>query len=256
MATTESIPQKLLKNSTFTTQIRVDPTLVLHVLIDKHGKLFEILDGSVINVCLLENFHFISEPELQVFYSYKKSERKVFYLIKIEQKLYIILRKKDSLEPIKTFENVSGVQIRDTTNTGLAQVQITLQDEMSSIITDFSDSVSHDESEFDSQSFEKVLTRAQEMAHEGHSRCQEAAESYANLYQSACDELKFTPSHLRGDNQLEKVILVPYANNWKRIHNGFLILGLPIFNTTYQRYVQISVYISLLFIFTSLFSIT
>lgn len=229
-----NIPQKLLKNSIFTQKIRVNPTLTHHILIDKVGNLFEIGEKGVTNVILLENLK-TNTIEFQLFYSYKKSERKVFYLVLAASHLYVILREK-SLKVIKTYENVSNVQVIDTNNTGNAHVEITLSDEMSSIVTDFSesDNESQEDTELE-QSFTKILKTVQNSARETHKKFMEATESYSELYQKVCEKVKFMPKYLRSSNPLENTVLIPYANHWIRIHNQKLVLGLPILNVTYQR---------------------
>lgn len=243
MSTIKSVPKKLLKNSILIRKIRVDPSLVFHIIIDKHGKLFEICDGSVKNVCVLPKFDSKSisqeKIDIQLYFTYQNSQRKVFYLIRNNENLHVILRENSTLKLFKSFEHVKDIYIRDSdsSKTGHALVEIEFKDEMSLIVTDFSEDrdTSYSDIVFEEQSFDNVLKRAQEMAHESRSKCQETADSYAKLYQNACDELKLTPRHLRSENQLEKVVLVPYANNWIKIHNGHLVLGLPILNVTYQR---------------------
>ncbi|XP_063698263.1 uncharacterized protein LOC134829195 [Culicoides brevitarsis] len=226
-----AVPAKLLKNSIFLRKIRVSPVLNIDILISKDGKLFEIQDGGVINNCTLKKIDAKSTLEFQLFFNYQNSSRNVFYLIKSGKYLNIIQRK-STLELLTCYENVQSIKI--LSNSGHPSIEIRLLDS-STIVTNLIDDENPTENAPFEEPDDQIVKKAKELLHEEKVKCQESFDSYANLYQNVCDELKTAPKRLRSENQLEKVILVPYANNWKRVHNGKFILGLPILNATSQR---------------------
>lgn len=251
------IPQKLLKNSVYVQEFSLEHRVFFHFLINKDGMVFEIKDKAVLRTGLLQNF--LDDPQLSVPINPKKQhievlfyftypallERLVYYLIKVHKKLYVLQQKPKELELIREHKDVKGYDIVDLDGNYCPKVVISLfSGEV--IKTDFSsktdltdkDDLTTDKSnnpQEDLSAFNEILKENQDILAKATSELQEMYNKDARLFQELCDRNRHVPRHLRSENQLEKVVLVQYGNIWMRTHNNRLVIGIPIFNATYQR---------------------
>ncbi|GAB0096285.1 hypothetical protein DMENIID0001_117710 [Sergentomyia squamirostris] len=215
-------------------KIRSDNEFV--AVITRNGIYFELWNKEILRECCLNS----SEDELSgdvtmdIFYLYSgESGRQVFYLIKIGEKLFVVKRKNDTLNLVRRECGVVSARVADKSGRGNATVVITKTDG-SRIESNFNDEnlTENEESQEPSIFLLGYL--------ETHNRKLECGlEMRGNVVRKELHKMrhvtKYGPPEMHDGAPDEASPLVKYGEVWVKFHNDRIILGIPVFNTTYTR---------------------
>ncbi|XP_001664326.2 uncharacterized protein LOC5579864 [Aedes aegypti] len=178
---------------------------------------------------------------LSVFRSIDGADRKVFYLLEMERKLVVVERKQSPclrFVHCQTFEGFIKLVITERDDRpGCPVVKIYVEQQLEPIVTDF-----HSyrmESSADSVNnftcFHEILKALKERVNQRRAELTALQAVTGELFEQINGQLKHVPSLLRTENPDERQPLVKYGDVWTKVHNGLLVIGVPVFNCTYKR---------------------
>uniref|UniRef100_A0A1B0DR57 Uncharacterized protein n=1 Tax=Phlebotomus papatasi TaxID=29031 RepID=A0A1B0DR57_PHLPP len=222
----------------FTQFIEIRPNINFIAVILVSGQYYEVWDREILRECSLERnaggFSASEGVSMDIFFSYEEENaRRVFYLIRIGGKLFVVERLRSSLSVRMIEENILSVEIEDKSEEGNPTVLITKKDG-SFRETNFSEKELEDaEDEIEPsifllnylESHKRRLESGQEV------RRQVIREELHKIQHVA----KYGPQEMHDGAPDEAAPLVKYGEVWAKFHNDRIVFGIPIFNTTYTR---------------------
>lgn len=249
------IPRKILNNSVFTGDVRLDKRKRFQLVISKSGILFEINDKSEIKSepLLGEDFDETgldltkTQISFQIFHSHLSYKPEAYYLIHfVEPKKLVVVKRVShngdrELTLLQTLERVESVQIKALPTAGEslsrnrgAKVHINFLDTKTPLMTDFSDHGGESLPKLDGHMM-VTYQKCRQVTMDAQASLLEEGAKLRELMADSCARLKFVPTELRSPNPAENTPLVQYGSCWQRIYNEQVIVGIPVLNTTRER---------------------
>uniref|UniRef100_A0A1B6ICM1 Uncharacterized protein n=1 Tax=Homalodisca liturata TaxID=320908 RepID=A0A1B6ICM1_9HEMI len=213
---------------------------ILTGLCTSSGQLLEFVDRKVVDSLDLDR----EADDLMIFTSYNPIQK--YYLVRSNQQLLVIKRQKP-LSIIKTYENVTRVQIEDRLMLGRPQTVIWMQGDREPIVTDFVGQLHAEVPQPVPQLTSGLSGKLHEMTlrlAKARKLLQEKRSARVRALYQLTPHLGNTNTQPQGDEKvlawgppfpLQDQVKQPplrLSQAWRRVHNGKWVIGVPVFNTS------------------------